>query len=376
MIKFDRREIEDENLLFGRKDELEKLNKLIDQKTPVIVVSGFRRVGKSSLIRCAVKKRSSLIINAWDAGTKIPTRAQILDLFRRRIEGYLNEHKNGRSQLRDFIYSVSGFNFNIPGGAGVGLSFKDKTITEPTIISVLDALNQWAVENNQLFVLVIDEVQDFAHAKGIDLRKIFAKFFTPDYSNLVLILTGSEIGTLHDFVSKKNPRGPLFGRDSVVVHLSPFDENKSEQFLLTGLSDSGVPIIRTIPDDPTIEQAITELGGIAGWISIFGLKCIDKGTISLEALDEAKEDSSMLIEKEFCEFLEKYDDPEKYELVVSNLAKLNAYNFDEFIKEQKLEKYLIQLINSGFVHKIKKEEIYQFTDPLVAHYFRKRYVSI
>ncbi len=371
MITFHDREIESEDQLFGRKKDLQQLEELINKKSSLIIITGLRRVGKSSLLRCIQKKYdNSVFINAWNMGAvSSPNREQILDLFRVHIQEFFVKHKNKKEQLKEFLQSITELGFDLPYGGG-HITFKDKNISESTIISIFHSLNNWAENQNKSVLLIIDEVQDLAYADGIDLRKILSSLLTN--KNLIIILTGSEIGTFQNFMKDNDADASFFGRYPHVIHIGPFSRNESSEFLLTAFANEKIGISRTIPSDPIVERAINELGGIVGWLAYFGLDCVAKQKISEESLNKTKEYATKLVEKEFKHFIESNGNDSNYEIIMTELAKLSKYNFVEFIKKFGLHEHLEKLIRSDFIRKESDEEVYNFSDPLVTYSFEKK----
>jgi len=85
--------------------------------------------------------------------------------------------------------------------------------------------------------------------------------------NLRIILTGSEVGLLHDFLGVDNYESPLYGRGGGEIYVRPFDEKTSKEFLRTGFREAGLDV-----SEDTIDRAVSILDGIPGWLVLFGVK--------------------------------------------------------------------------------------------------------
>lgn len=373
MLTFQEKEIEDRTQLFGREKELAEFEKLIENQKPMIVILGLRRIGKSSLIHTALKNRDyTIFFNAWGMGLSgPPKREDVVELFKNGIQDFFKIHRDKKTLLKEFFSSISELNFDTPVGGG-GIVFKDSVaVKEITLYNFFKSLNDLAKEKGEIIVIAIDEVQELSNSENIDMRKIFSIFWSTEGSNLVLVVTGSEIGTLHDFIREDDVDGVFYGRKRHRIPLEPFDEDTSKRFLLEGLRDGGINISRTIPYDEILNQAISDMGGIVGWLAWFGGDCVKKKKLSLESLEETKEYASKLIGKEFKTFLEKYGNKKTYEKIVHGLAKLSKVNFIKDIIKTTNPKFIKKLIDTGFISKTEVEEIYYFSDPLIGYYFKR-----
>lgn len=112
-------------------------------------------------------------------------------------------------------------------------------------------------------VLAFDEAQ-YLRYSTIGLRPLLA--YAYDYlRNITFVLTGSEVGHLHDFLGLNDSSSELYGRYYFIIELRPFDRERSIEFLRRGFRELGINV-----DDKVIERAADELGGIAGWLVYFG----------------------------------------------------------------------------------------------------------
>ena len=85
--------------------------------------------------------------------------------------------------------------------------------------------------------------------------------------NLKIVLTGSEVGLLHDFLGINDYESPLYGRVAGEVYVEPFDLHLSKEFLKAGFREVNLNV-----EDEIIEKAIEMLDGIPGWLVLFGVE--------------------------------------------------------------------------------------------------------
>jgi AAA+ ATPase superfamily predicted ATPase len=95
------------------------------------------------------------------------------------------------------------------------------------IVKIFEALNDIG-----RVIVVFDEAQ-YLRYSTVGLRSVLAHVY--DYMDgITLILTGSEVGLLHDFVGVDDPDPELYGRYHSSMELKPLDGEKSREFLRRG----------------------------------------------------------------------------------------------------------------------------------------------
>ncbi|MEM1546714.1 MAG: hypothetical protein QXP91_09660 [Candidatus Methanomethylicia archaeon] len=99
--------------------------------------------------------------------------------------------------------------------------------------------------------------------------------------DLKVIVSGSKIGLLYNFLKVNDSDAPLFGRPYMEVKLGKLSPQKAREFLVRGFEQKGVKI----PDD-TIEEAIKKFDGVIGWLTYFG-----------HSYARSRETISMIVEK-------------------------------------------------------------------------------
>jgi nicotinate-nucleotide pyrophosphorylase (carboxylating) len=88
-------------------------------------------------------------------------------------------------------------------------------------------------DNLDRFVLAIDEAQWLRLLKGhgkMDMALVLAYVYD-NLSNVKVILTGSEVGLLHDFIGFNDVRSPLYGRIMDELTLEPFSRGQKPDLL-------------------------------------------------------------------------------------------------------------------------------------------------
>jgi AAA+ ATPase superfamily predicted ATPase len=267
---FDDRPKEERKALFDREKEIEELKKSL--RHPIIVLTGIRRIGKTSVLKVFLKeiKRESLLLDA---------RALPPNYGRREFFNLLaSSLRPSLPRLGEILKSVRGIKL-----AGLEIEFEWRK-GGTSLVELFDKLN----ERN--LIIAIDEAQRLRGPFSEEVRNAIAHAY--DYGrNLNFILTGSEVGLLYDFLGTEDPSSPLYGRYIHEVRLERFDQRESLEFLEKGFEEVGVRVPREV-----LDQAVRELDGIPGWLTFFGssylagkrdLDAIKRAAIQL-ALEELK----------------------------------------------------------------------------------------
>ncbi|PSN84791.1 hypothetical protein B9Q02_08770 [Candidatus Marsarchaeota G1 archaeon BE_D] len=336
--------------LFDREKELDTLDKLI-KTNKIILVTGIRRVGKTSLINVYlhefVKKNFALV----DVRTSGNSFREIYDTFSS-VLTKLNRWTELRSVLRG-IRGVSVF------GSGVSLSWGKET--RANLGEVFDRIDSLG---NQT-VIALDEAQRLRGSVGQVVLDILAHCY--DYcENIRFVITGSEVGLLEDFLKLEDPNSPLFGRHIPELRLEGFNRKHSVSFLSNGFEEVGLAY-----KEEVLEKAVEYLDGIAGWLNEFGLRCIEKRVVSEDVAREVFELAAKLELDEVTKFSKNY--PLLLEALgrgMNRWSQIKRYleqRLERTLNDSELNRYLTNLIKRGFVE--KKNEEYTILNPILAKHF-------
>ncbi len=365
---FSSRPKDDIKNLFGRNEEIKKLKTAIDEKDPLVIITGFRRVGKTSLLKAVLNEYSkyTIYLDLRDLGSRqYITKNDIANLMESSIREFLDKHATRTARILTILQSVRGINV---AGTGINLEWTSKNQLD--LRGLFNKLDQWAGSNKTKIVLSVDEAQEFKKSQHVDMNRIFASIYD-NCQNIILILTGSEIGVLHDFLSLDDPKSPLFGRNTNEIEIKLLSEDKGIEFLKKGFKNNHLKIKEK--ESEIINQAVTDLGGIIGWLNEFGLRCVRNKKIAAKFIEKTKKEGSILAKSEFEKFLANRSARDRYESIVKGLAKKDsnwkslkdylAIDTESKIYDKNFNDLLDNLLKSGFV--AKKEELYYIVDPLL-----------
>ncbi|WP_243678075.1 ATP-binding protein [Vulcanisaeta distributa] len=151
------RPAEDPSELYDREAEIRQLRFSALNRAVTLVV-GFRRVGKTSLVKAATKDMVRVYIDA----------RRFEGMSYMTIRDFLSELAKSLSQLLPISKRLIDFLSRVRGGLSImGLTIELSGLArEVSIPSLFDALNDWASSEGKHLVVIIDEVQELSKMRG------------------------------------------------------------------------------------------------------------------------------------------------------------------------------------------------------------------
>jgi len=365
--------------LYDFDDQFDELMGILQEKreaAPIIVIKGKRRTGKTSLIKTTLNE-SNLPYLFIDGGAfaDMPV-IKKRDLLKE-IERGLNITMEKEKGLRKTIAAV------LKGVTWVKLDSKPPFIhfewRKPTkTLNPLDliySLDRAAKENKTKFILVLDEAQEFRRLAGYRLQNLIAHTYD-HIEGVQIIVSGSQIGLLNDFLGTDDPDSPLYGRGTADISAPRISSDLAADFLQKGASQVGVKLDREV-----VAPVIERLDGIIGWLTFFGNK-VRRGTSVKDALNRAIEGGSKLGAKEFYNFLKVRRDQgrRRYVSLLKTVVQLENAKWSELkerleIQEKKtiannvFSDLLKNLVDADFLDR-KDPGLYSISDPIFLHAVR------
>lgn len=341
---------------FNREIELKQFKEALSYAS-IIVVTGLRRTGKTSFVDVALSKTSHpyAFLDMRDLPV-VPSHAEIAH----RVEmAFKKMDKKWLSPLSDVLKHVKGVDL-----AGTSVTFdwgkKGVDLTE-----LFDKIDSWAKKRNEHFLFAVDEVQLIRGDKAIP--RLFARIADVN-QNITIILTGSEIGLLYDFLGFDNPESPLYGRHYIEIKMRNFRPEETKTFLKNGFKQ-----INLSCSDETIDYAVQKLDGVIGWLTLFGARCRGTSKCAKQTVDDALEEGGKLARAEALKIV-KFSP--RYGVILNFLATTGKTTWSKIktaleIHEKRsmpsssFTELLRRLIKTSLVEKEDGE--YSVTDPLLAY---------
>ena len=338
--------------LFGRNFLLDTLLAYSrDKSVRMIVLKGLRRTGKTSLLNVALAEAKLLSIKIDVRETPYYDRKEFMTYLVEKIKDTI-----GESLFQKVMKYFS----------KVEISYQDISTTfflniEQKFSTFFEKLDAELEKKGEILVLAFDEVQLLSKIK---FEYNFAAMYD-NYTHIKLILTGSEIGLLDEFLGKKDAKSPLYGRAVMELEIPKFNDEETRTFLLEGFAQ-----IQKKISLEEIKEVIANFNGIIGWATQYGwFRSQEKS--HLQAISTVVAEGVKLTQMELDNFL-IHRNKSRYLKLLRWIAKgFNQWNLlkQQFVKEKatvsdrQLDLYLTELQDYGFV--IKINENYFLTDPLL-----------
>jgi len=358
VMPFFDRPVEKPEELFDREKEFEDLRKAIARYAITIVV-GFRRVGKTSLIKSATfdMPRVYVDVRKFEVLQYI-TYDMFLDELKKSLSSFLSFDKRIVEYLR-IVKGVKIFE--------VGVEFSYGR-SRPLFTSILESLDRWAGDRGIKLVFIIDEAQELIKLKGYSIILAIAYAYD-NLRNISFVFAGSKIGLLYRFLKIYDPSSPLYGRYMERIELKPLTREKAIEFPRKGFEEHGIKV-----DEMFLEIAVQKLGGIIGWLSYLGLKTLSRGEADPRIVDEVVEEASRIVVNEFCNFVNAMGSKRYIEIIKaissegatwSQIKRYLEIKLGTKIYDSELSRLLKNLIDSGFIE--KKDDLYIIPDLILRH---------
>ncbi len=354
---FFERPVERPEELFDREKELENLRRAISSRA-MIAVLGARRVGKTSLIKVATHDmpRIYLDIRKFESASYI-TYDTFLEELRRDLSDFTSLHEKVKEYLRR-VRGVRVFKVGVEFSVGE---------SRPSFSSMLEALNEWAEEENARVVMVMDEVQELVKMRGYSILPSLAYAYD-NLRNVSFVFAGSKVGMLYRFLRIDDASSPLYGRYLERVVLNPLSKDLAIEFLRKGFEEHGVRV-----SEDFLAMAVEKLDGIIGWLSFLGLRVLSRG-VDESVINEVIEEASRIAVSEFCNFVGVMGTKRYVEILKvlgsegatwSQIRRYLELRLGTRIYDSELSRLLRNLMDNGFVE--KRGEVYVISDPILRH---------
>jgi len=370
-LLFDQRPKSDRRDLYDLESEFKSLLSAVKKGAPLVTIVGLRRTGKTSLLMTALNQihGSSITMDLRVLASKpYATKRDLIQEIERALNGFYKEHLSSGKRLFNWLKRVQGVGIS---HVGISISWGGKEPTE--LAALFDELNSWAKQEKTRMVVAFDEAQELKKVAGVDMMKLVAHIY--DYCrNITLVMTGSAIGLLYDFLGSQDAEAPLYGREVTEIRLNRLSDEMSKDFLKRGFKQS-----RIKTDEEVIGLAVKRLGGITGWLTLFGITCIKAGAVSESAIDQTVEAGKSLAKHEFDNFLKGREvAKQRYETIIQQLSRGSSSwsaikgaieaTEGKTINDRNITDLVNTLVKAGFVE--KDGESYRLTDQMLAESFK------
>lgn len=263
---FDLQPKQERKSLFKRNMEVDQLEQMLAVKTVIDVMTGVKRVGKTSVLLTARNELQwpSIVLDC----RKLDDEGYSKSVLFRYLAQALRKNVSKWRQLGEYLKNVKGVTIL---GNGVELEWGKDSLS---LTDILDRLNEWVSKEREgeKFIIALDEAQLLRFLGGgigkIDFRMVLA--YSYDHlSNIKFVLTGYEVGLLEDFLHPSVGDDPLSGRSIEYLQIKRFDNETSKAFLKAGFLEYEKNV-----SEKNISSAVRLFDGLVGWLVIYGTNLV------------------------------------------------------------------------------------------------------
>ncbi len=352
--------------LYNREKELNELKKATENGR-IILLTGIRRIGKTSLLQVFLEERKTLgdVYVFLDCRSFVRNSRRInrsdFDLaFSKSLEKAIENKK-----LRNILKTVSISKISI---SGIQVDLQKSRSKPLDVFQRLNNADQALKKVGKKLIIALDEAQNlrFYGVGGYPMLNLFAHTYD-HLQNVKFIITGSEVGLLHDFLKLDDPKAPMYGRYVNEISLERFTRKESINFLIKGFKQ-----VHIEPNKEEIEKAVNMLDGMVGYLVIYGYVVYFKKDYK-NALRDATKMAEGLIKLEIEELNKR---SENYKNVLkavafgmenfSNIRKYIKLNYGD-ITDQTLSNNINSLVKQCFLKYQYKDgsKVYAIPDPIL-----------
>lgn len=336
MALFDTPPKSDPRFLYGREKELSELVNHLKNKDWVILL-GTRRIGKTSLARCAINK--------------LGYKSAIVDA---------RQGSNFAAALVSALLQQSESTLKVKADAqfhGMPISFG----VEYTKRFLNENLDRLLAKASRLVVLV-DEVQWFKNPRGVGM--LLAHIYDLHYDKVSFVITGSAIGTAKAIL-EPGPRSALYGRAISKMEVGRWGPQVSIDFIKDGCKEK-----KLYCDEPLSLEAEKRLDGIPGWLTLFGYNYARSEDLE-SALRSTTKEAFRIIAEELVNIGKAGIGSEKQIEILKILAKsperFKEISSDTGFNDTTLSRNLDTLSRLGYIDN-SREGNYTISDPVLKAY--------
>ncbi|MCL5440988.1 MAG: ATP-binding protein [Candidatus Marsarchaeota archaeon] len=339
MTLFDTKPKSDPRFLYGREKELDGLVESLKKKNWVIIL-GPRRVGKTSLAECAIKRmgRKIFLLDARENNNFIESLNKLLATPESSLKV--------KAEIRVPYTPIN-----------IGAEY-NKTLSKKDLDSLLKKVGH--------IYIIIDEAQWLVNPRKVVM--LLAHLYDYYYDSVTFIITGSMIGVLKSIV-EPGPSSPLYGRAITEMEIKRWQSSISLSFLKTGTAELGLRL-----NEKMAIEVEENLDGLPGWLTLFGYNYAQVKNPNI-ALTKTIKEAKKIVSQELKSIAELGIGTPKLIEVLRVLAKepvrfvdiAKATNFNN----TSLSKYLSTLNRLEYIEKDSKSR-YFISDPMLLKFIEEK----
>lgn len=333
----------DPKLLYGRERELEDLVRWIQEKRWTVLL-GPRRVGKTSLAKCAIEK-SGLDTITLDARENNDFAVNLFSSLTRQTA-----------------------TLNVGGAVGVPAHLPLVSLGANLSKQVLkQSLDSLLSERKKRTVILLDEAQWFTDRRTLTM--LLAHLYDYHYDVVTPIITGSAVGVMKSIL-EPSQKSPLFGRPFIQMEVKKWNSSVSMGFLTRGLRQNNLSL-----DPDLLTKTLDALDGLPGWLTMFGFYYTAQPAAYDQALSKTLGQAFRIVEDETANIGKIARGWQSHLKILTDLSS-GSKGFSDLLEatgstNAALSKHLEMLQRLNYVEK-QEDGRYVITDPILRELIKRR----
>ncbi len=357
---------------YDRERELEEFNNYV-RKSPLTLVLGLRRYGKTSLILTGLNEsnRKYIFLDCRLLPQGMLGIMDLIRLFEKAFNDFLKKHRGLRYKLLSVLKSIEGIRIH-----GISVVINPRKTSFDSIIDIFSAINELGEE----IVLVVDEAQELRRTARYRMDYVLAYVYD-HLRNVKMVLSGSQVGLLYRFLRINDPKAPLYGRAYMELKLGPLSREQSMDFLIRGFREQGLEI-----DDYLLNYIIDRVDGVIGWLTYIGYELSLTRDLSIRRVNEILGKASLLVREELENFLNlRMQARTRYLAILEAVSVLGEASWKDIyvyleaktgrVPKTVFNELLRNLVDAGFLLK-KEPGRYVVADPILKYALKNKVIAL
>ena len=346
----------------------------------LVVVTGLRRMGKTSLVLTALNDEGVPYVlvdgRAFAAAPSI-SRVEFIQTLEQAINNCIGRRRTWWRRIPETVSHVRGVEVEPGMPPTIRLAWGERPAQSADLLTLIHLLGKLGLQQRHRIVIALDEAQEFRRLAGFDLVKLLAYIYD-HVRSVQVVITGSQMGFLHEFLGIENSRSPLFGRYYTEVRLHHLSKAEAVAFLQRGFAQENMQV-----DPKELDNVVLSLNGIIGWLTLVGVTAREKGALHAATLSECMTRAAVMASDELRNFLDyRAAARDRYRAILAQLASRGPAHWSELRRGLETEvgrklsptvfnQLLGNLARADFIRK-RQDELYEIADPVLALSLRER----